>query len=135
MPRKAISRIERDSPQTRKGVVGEEAAGRRVVVTDPAPLRRSEGVLVEQRRDFSVEGTVEVGPRTDFSVLRRGAARQSVLALRGGEASIWRVHSAGAGADHRIVARRRRGDRRGVRHLATARNLGTGLLILSQTRI
>jgi len=35
-------------------------------------LRRSKGVLVEQRRDFSVEGIVEIGSRADYFVFLDG---------------------------------------------------------------
>ncbi len=52
--------------------MGEEAAGRRVVVTDPTALEASERVLVEQRRDFSVEGEVQIGPRADYFLFLDG---------------------------------------------------------------
>ena len=69
MPRRAISPIEeRDSLKSRKSVVVEEAAGKRGVVTNQPLLEWSAGVLMEQRRDFSVEGVVEVGPRADYFV-------------------------------------------------------------------
>jgi hypothetical protein len=134
MPRKAMCQAEgSDSPQSRKGVVGEEAAGRRGIVTNPNLLEivgRSDGGA--KARFPLRRGSGKRIPCRPFGVLGWGAARQSVLATLGGEAGIRRVRFAG---DHRGVTRRRRGDRRGVPRLATTRYLGADFVVLRQTRV
>jgi hypothetical protein len=133
MPRKAMPQAEgSDSPQSRKGMV-KEAAGRRGIVINPNLLEivgRSDGGA--KARFPLRRGSGKWIPCRPFGVLGWGAARQSVLATLGGEAGIRRVRFAG---DHRGVARRRRGDRRGVPRLATTRYFGADFVVLRPARV
>jgi hypothetical protein len=88
---------------------------------------------MEQRRDFSVEGVVEVGPRTDYFVFLDREQLGEVFSPRLGRSRGPASTLGWGGADHRGVARRRRGNRRGFPHLAMARNVGVDFVALSQT--